>query len=207
MEIVFATGNKERLKRVRAAVGEYGPPNVTITHQFLNFPEPRKYDPCEIAVDKVLFAYSHIKRPCIVADSGFFVSSLRGFPCTYVHFMLDTIGVDGLLKLLRGKARNCQFRHCLAYYDGKHTIRCFRSTSHGTVARRAAGKPSAWALHRVFVPAGHNKTIAAMSPPQYEEWSRQRAKGYFITRFAKWLSGKGRPLQVRVSRQRLSSRR
>lgn len=204
--IVFATGNKERLRRVREAVAKYGSPGVDIAHRFLDFPEPRKYDPCKIAVDKALFAYPHITSACIVADSGFFVPALRGFPRTYIHFMLDTIGVEGLLTLLRGKPRGCEFRHCLAYYDGGSTVLCFRSVSKGAVGNRTVGKPGAWPLHRVFIPGGHSKAIAAMSASERDIWTAQRERGYFITRFANWLSGKGRPLRVKVCPTRSSNR-
>ena len=42
------------------------------------------------------------------------------FQKAFVNFALDSIGIDGILKLMEGKEhRNCRFTECLSYYDGK----------------------------------------------------------------------------------------
>lgn len=48
-----------------------------------------------------------------------FIHELNGFPRAYVNHALDTIGIEGILKLMKGVAnRYCEFRSCLAFYDG-----------------------------------------------------------------------------------------
>lgn len=54
----------------------------------------------EIAVEKVKSAYKITKRPTIALDAGFEIDSLNGFPGAYVNSTLETIGVDGILKLM-----------------------------------------------------------------------------------------------------------
>src|ERR1041385_6931918 len=44
---------------------------------------------------------SGLKPPFVLEDSGLFVAALRGFPGVNSRHALDTIGVAGLLKLLR----------------------------------------------------------------------------------------------------------
>jgi len=66
-------------------------------------PEPRSDDLREIAKEKVLFAYKKIRKPCIVLDFGFYIHSLNGFPKAFVNFVLETIGIEDILKLVDGK--------------------------------------------------------------------------------------------------------
>ena len=52
-------------------------------------------------------------------DCGFWIDELDGFPKAFVNFALDTIGIQGILKLMEGKEnRDCRFTECLSYYDG-----------------------------------------------------------------------------------------
>ena len=71
-------------------------------------------------LEDVKQAYDLVKRPCIALDTDFRIDELNGFPRAFVNFSLDTIGIDGILKLMEGKKnRKCAFNECLAYYDGK----------------------------------------------------------------------------------------
>ena len=82
--------------------------------------EPRSDDIKEIATAKVKQAYEIVKRPCIALDTDFRIDELNGFPRAFVNFSLETIGVQGILKLMENKKnRKCAFNECLAYHDGK----------------------------------------------------------------------------------------
>ena len=82
--------------------------------------EPRSDDIKEIATAKVKQAYEIVKRPCISLDADFRIDELNGFPRAFVNFSLDTIGIQGILKLMENKNnRTCAFNECLAYHDGK----------------------------------------------------------------------------------------
>jgi len=45
-----------------------------------------------------------VKKPCIALDTDFRIDELNGFPRAFVNFSLETIGVEGMLKLMEGKA-------------------------------------------------------------------------------------------------------
>ena len=131
-EIIFVTHNKgkiasakKHLKNVNFKVFEY------------DLEEPRSDDVCYISKVKVMEAYELVKKPCISLDAGFFIEALNGFPRSFVNFALDTIGIDGILKLMEGKEnRKCEFKECLSYYDGKD-LKQFVSYHRGTQIGRA----------------------------------------------------------------------
>lgn len=113
-EIVFVTHN---LGKIKSAEKYFKSLKFTIYNYELD--EPRSDDIKEIATAKVKQAYKIVKRPCIALDTDFRIDELNGFPRAFVNFSLDTIGIDGILKLMENKEnRKCAFNECLAYHDG-----------------------------------------------------------------------------------------
>lgn len=183
-EIVFVTHNKGKAKSAE----QYFKDLKISTFDF-ELEEPRSEDVEEIAKSKVLQAYEVVKKTCIAMDAGFFIKELNGFPKAFVNFALDTIGIDGLLKLMEGKNnRTCYFKECLAYYDGKE-IKYFFGKSIGTLAESVKGKDSnqKWSdLWFVFIPQTYNKTLAEMTEEEREERRKNDRSTSALEEFAKW---------------------
>jgi XTP/dITP diphosphohydrolase len=133
-EIVFVTTNKGKIASAQKDLK-----NIKVLPIEADLSEPRSDDIKEIAKQKVIQAYTIVKRPCIALDSGFFISELNGFPRAYVNHMLDTIGIKGVLKLLSNEEnRYSEFRSCLAYYDGE-VMKFFESKSPGAISNEIRG--------------------------------------------------------------------
>jgi len=133
-EIVFVTHNKGKAKSAEKYFD-----NLKISTYDFELDEPRSDDVKEIATAKVMQAYKVVGKPCIALDTGFFIEALNGFPRAFVNFSLDTIGIDGILKLMQGKEnRKCKFEECLAYYDGKE-VRYFYGKHPGNLATKMQG--------------------------------------------------------------------
>lgn len=187
-QVYFATTNYGKFKSINSSLTNF---NIEVIQFKLDMPEPRTYDLQEIAKQKVLFAYSQIKKPCIALDSGFYIHSLNGFPRTFVNFVLETIGTDGLLKLAEGKDRKCEFRSCLAYFDEKTSEPVyFKASTEGTLSDELKGerKDYFWSdLFFVFIPKGIDRTLAQITPEEYFEWRTKREKESYTAKFAEWL--------------------
>jgi len=188
-QVYFATTNKGKVNFVSNALSKYG---IKIVHYPLELPEPRSDDLREIAKEKVLFAFKKIRKPCIALDSGFYVRSLNGFPKAFVNFALETIGIDGILRLVDGRPRDCEFRNCLAYLDETLSEPVyFESNVDGLLSDFPRGemRDYCWSkLFLVFIPRDANKTLAEMTFNEYQEWRNQRYKDSFATKFAEWIS-------------------
>ena len=189
-EIVFVTHNKGKiasaqkyLKDVKFKVFEY------------DLDEPRSDDIRYISKAKVMEAYELVKTPCISMDSGFFIEELDGFPRAYVNFALDTIGIDGILKLMEGKEnRKCKFTECLSYYDGDNLYQ-FSGYDEGKLSTRVLGNDSnkKWSdLWYIYIPEGFDKTLAQMNDE--ERYARKENKSEYtkssLEEFAKWYINK-----------------
>lgn len=117
-EIVFVTHNKGKAKSAEKYFD-----NIKFSTYNFELDEPRSDDIKEIATAKVKQAYEIVNKPCIALDTDFRIDELNGFPRAFVNFSLDTIGIDGILKLMENKEnRRCAFNECLAYHDGKKYI-------------------------------------------------------------------------------------
>lgn len=130
-----------------------------------------------------------MKKPCIALDTGFFIDELNGFPRAFVNFSLDTIGIDGILKLMEGKEnRTCRFEECLAYHDGKE-IHYFYGKHPGNLATKVQGldREEKWSdLWYIFKPNHFEKTLAEMNSEEREERRKIDGSEEALKVFAEW---------------------
>lgn len=183
-EIVFVTHNKGKIKSAEKHFK-----NLKFTTFNYELDEPRSDDIQEIAKSKVIQAYNIVKRPCIALDTDFRIDSLNGFPRAFVNFSLETIGIDGLLKLMEDKDdRECAFNECLAYHDGNE-IHYFYGKHPGYVSKKIQGldRNEKWSdLWYIFKPKGFEKTLAEMDETERE--NRRTVDGSYsaMEKFAEW---------------------
>ena len=166
-EIVFVTHNKGKAKSAE----KYFKDLKILTYEY-ELSEPRSDDIKLIATSKVMEAYSIVNKPCIALDAGFFINSLNGFPKAFVNFVLDTIGIEGILKLIEDKTdRTCAFRECLAYFDGNE-IKYFFGETKGTLSKyiHVDNNGCRWSdLWYVFIPDGFTKTLSEMTMEELDK--------------------------------------
>ena len=183
-EIVFVTHNEGKIKSAEKHFK-----NLKFTTYNYELDEPRSDDIKEIATAKVKQAYEIVKRPCIALDTDFRIEELNGFPKAFVNFSLETIGIDGILKLMEGKEkRNCEFNECLAYHDGEK-IHYFFGKHSGNLAlhRKGVVCEEKWSdLWYIFQPKGFDKTLAEMNPEERENRKKVDGSVQAMQEFAKW---------------------
>ncbi len=186
-EIVFVTHNKGKIASAQKYLE-----NVEFKVFEYDLDEPRSEDIKYISKVKVEEAYKLVNKPCISMDSGFFIEELNGFPKAFVNFSLDTLGIEGFLKLMEGKEnRRCAFRECLSYYDGENLYQ-FDGHHEGNLAEKICGedKEKKWSdLWYIYKPLNSDKTLAEMTDE--ERYEINKRNGEEITQssfevFAKW---------------------
>jgi len=183
-EIVFVTHNKGKAKSAEKYFN-----NTKFSTYDFELDEPRSDDIQEIAKSKVIQAYEMVKKPCIALDTDFRIDELNGFPRAFVNFSLETIGIEGILKLMENKNnRACAFNECLAYHDGKK-IHYFYGKHPGQLSNEIQGidRKEKWSdLWYVFIPKGFNKTLAQMN--EQERDNRRTIDGSYsaMEKFAEW---------------------
>ena len=182
-EVIFVTHNKGKIESAKKYLKDV---NFKVLEYELE--EPRSDDIKEIATAKVKEAFEIVKRPCIALDTDFRIEELNGFPRAFVNFSLDTIGINGILKLMENKEnRKCYFGECLSYYDGKE-LHQFMGKHEGNLAKEILGnnEEEKWSdLWYIYKPYGYDKTLAQMTKEERDGRKREKSVDSF-SEFAKW---------------------
>ncbi|MEM2636863.1 MAG: RdgB/HAM1 family non-canonical purine NTP pyrophosphatase [Candidatus Korarchaeota archaeon] len=92
-----------------------------------------------VALYSAATARINTRPPYALEDTGLFIRALGGFPGIYSHYVKDTIGPNGILKLMEGvEDRYAEFRATVALVLDD-TVRLFRGTAIGNIANECRG--------------------------------------------------------------------
>ncbi|WP_324021859.1 hypothetical protein GC090_20270 (plasmid) [Pantoea sp. JZ29] len=117
MMIHFITGNSEKFKDARRHFDSCG---INLKQTIMFVPEIQAEHANEVCKRKAEYVSGRINLPFFVEDSSFHIPALKEFPGVYVKYVLETLGTEGLLKVMSGiKNRECYFRSCICYYNEK----------------------------------------------------------------------------------------
>lgn len=100
------------------------------------------------------------------------IDGLNGFPAAYTHYVQDTLGEKGILKLMRGvENRKARFVQALAFCEyGKEPV-VFKSITERTISKRRQGKYG-WCWDFIFIPNGQTKTFASFNDDErFKLWN------------------------------------
>lgn len=191
--IYFATSNEAKVKNAQASLASFG---FTVKQIPMELAESRAEDPQDIALEKARQAYTKLKKPVIVEDSGFFIDALGGFPKTHIKFSLSTLGITNILKMLRGvKNRGASWRMSVAYVSGKEKFETFTFVERGEIATRLRKisretMSDYWRIYIPHHPKGNKKSLSEMSGEEMRKREEVWNKNNQFTMLGKWLKNK-----------------
>jgi XTP/dITP diphosphohydrolase len=165
--VTVVTSNPHKYREIRAILAEHGIDSRWVPREL---PEPQA-DTLRAVVREKLASIHDIPGVALVEDSGLFIPALEGFPGVYSAYALRTIGLDGILRLLRGRSREACFRTLAAVRWGAREW-----VVSGEVDGRIAGRPrgrGGFGYDPVFIPAGERRTFAEMSPSEKDAFSHR----------------------------------
>jgi non-canonical purine NTP pyrophosphatase (RdgB/HAM1 family) len=189
-KITFVSTNRGKAKVLAECVGAAG---YELERLELPIIEPQGSTLEAVALDKARQAFAYFEEPLVVEDSGLCVDALAGFPGPVTKYMLETISVAGLLRLVHGQpTRACRFSGALVYVDADGTPHTFLDKqASGTLALEpdAARSADAWsALWNVFIPDGATRPLSALLPAErgavFARWQEHSV----YAQFARWLA-------------------
>lgn len=180
-KVVFIiTGNIHKFIEARLVLKEFGLSLVMLS-----------VDTIEIQADSVdKIAEASVKdaarkccMPVIVEDAGLFINALRGFPGPYSSYVFRTIGLDGILALMKNEIeRTAFFESSVAFFSPTlRTPKLFRGKAEGSIIEKAKGR-GGFGFDPIFSPRACNRrTFAEMQIDEKNEIShRARALRSFV---------------------------
>ncbi|HZS74196.1 MAG TPA: non-canonical purine NTP pyrophosphatase [Candidatus Nitrosotalea sp.] len=156
-DVFFVSSNKHKFEEVEKIVSKFG---LKLGLLKLPLQEIQADDLEDIAKHKALHAFSLCSKPVIVEDAGLFIKSLHGFPGPFSSYVFDTIGNDGILKLLDVK-RDAIFKSVIAYCERSGVVHLFGASVSGTISRKKYG--TKWGFDPIFIPRGKNKPYSKLA--------------------------------------------
>ncbi len=187
-KINFVTGNKGKFLSAKRHLQRFG---IEVYQIRMDLPEPRSEDVSVIAREKARHASGAINSQLITNDAGFYIPALNGFPGPYVNHTLKTIGIEGILKLVEGLDRECEFRESVAYWEpGMEDPINFDAVVKGKLSDSPRGETYEWLwspLGKIFVPWDNYLTLAELSREDYESMSEEKSEeNSSLVKFVSW---------------------
>ncbi len=160
-DIVLVTSNQHKAHYFSQMIG------MDVENIAIDVEEIQSLDIREVATHKVKLAYAVVKRPVVVEDTQLVFHALGLLPGPFIKWFLDSLGVEGLCKLLEPYAdRTATAGAVIAYFDGTN-LELFEKSLSGKIADSPRGS-SGFGWNRIFIPEGSDKTLGEMDEEEFE---------------------------------------
>ncbi len=148
--LYFASSNRHKFLEFRRMLEDL----VDLRWIQVEYLEPQANDLVEVAVTSALWLSKYLPEPFFLEDAGLFIKALKGFPGPYSSYVFDSLGNDGILKLMSGiDERDAIFSSVIALYT-KGSVITFEGRVAGYIAEEKKG--GGWGFDPIFIPEGSN---------------------------------------------------
>ena len=179
--VFFATGNVHKFDEARRVLAEFGVATAMIRAKTSEIQDDDIKNIAEASA-QVAARMSHL--PLIVEDAGLFIEALNGFPGPYSKYVHKTIGMEGILALLKdSQNRKACFKSAVAFNDAEGTAKCFVGVVEGKIIDKPRGI-GGFGFDPIFEPKEKpGKTFGELAVDEKNAFShRSRA----LRDFAEW---------------------
>ena len=179
--ITFITGNEHKVKEAENIFKLFG---VELEHIDLGYMEPQGTLE-DVAEFGAKYACQELNRSVIVEDAGLFIKALNGFPGVYSHYVQDTLGNQGILKLLAdSNDRYAEFRSVIGYCAPNSEPKTFLGKVKGEIAVEERGDLG-FAFDPLFYVPSLEKTFGELTTEEKNQFSHRKNS---LKKFIEWYS-------------------
>ncbi len=176
--IYFVTGNKGKFAEAQAILGEVVQKNIGYTEIQADGLE-------EVAIFGMKEVLERLDGPVMIEDAGMFIEGLNGFPGVYSAYVFDTVGNEGILRLMDGmEDRKAVFRSVVGYAEPGSDPVLFNGALRGEITQEPRGT-GGFGYDPIFEVRG--RTIAEMSLEEKNEISHRAVA---IRALKEWLASR-----------------
>jgi XTP/dITP diphosphohydrolase len=162
--INFATTNQNKIKEASHILG------IAINSLEIDLLEPQSLDVTEVSIIKAKDAFSKTQLPVIVEDTGLAINSLNGLPGALIKWFIDTIGNDGIIRILSTYTdRKAYAITSVAFCDGGK-VKVYTGQISGCISLEPRGE-NGFGWDKIFIPDGSSLTFAEMSQEEKNNFS------------------------------------
>ena len=163
----FATGNINKLREVNGILGK------DLQQINIELFESQGVDVVEVIKEKAKDAFHKTGKLVLVEDTSLEFFAWGGLPGALVKWFLGAVGNVGLLKMLQNETnRQAIAKTAIGFYDGTK-CHVFLGEIRGEIAKEVRGD-GGFGWDPIFIPEGHTKSFAEMSPEEKNAVSMRR---------------------------------
>jgi XTP/dITP diphosphohydrolase len=148
-------GKFREAERILAGVGR------DVEMLSIEYPEIQGESLKEVVLFGLNWLSQKIEGDVLIEDSGLFIESLGGFPGVFSSYTYKTLGLDGVLELMRSERnRNAHFESCIGFlFEGE--TRTFSGKCEGAIPEQERGVKG-FGYDPIFIPRGESRTFGEM---------------------------------------------
>lgn len=166
-KLTFITGNAGKAKYL----SDYF--HMPVEHVNLDLPEIQSLDLTEIVKDKARRAFAELNSRVIVEDVSLVFDALDKLPGPLIKWFLETLGNDGLCKLIDNfdnRKAFAEVKFAICDGSGVHT---FAGSMKGSISDSPRGEMG-FGWDPIFIPEGYDKTWAEMTDDEKHATSMRK---------------------------------
>lgn len=165
-KLTFITGNANKARAIAKWL------DYPIMHQKLDLAEIQSLNLKEVVDHKARQAFAELGAPVLVEDVALELAAFNSFPGPLVKWLVESVDVKGICKMLDGKDRSATVRICYGLCDGDE-VQFFEVAKSGTIAQEPRGE--GWGFEQIFINDGFDITRAEMDESTHEATSHRKA--------------------------------
>ncbi len=183
MKLYLATKNGHKVTEINEIMKKF---KIKVEQLAVEKEEPSDMTIQEVAAYSAQKIANQCKKTVIVDDTGIFFEAYKDFPGSRPKFVFESIGYDGIFRLLKGKNTKAYFLTAAAYARPGKEPKLFEGRSNGRIALKVYNpKKDRMPYERIFIPDGFNKTLSDLSLEEKNKISH-RAKAF--QKLGRWLN-------------------
>jgi XTP/dITP diphosphohydrolase len=171
--ITFITGNDHKVEEAENIFQKF---NIELEHINLGYTEVQGTLE-EVAISGAKYAARKLNKSVIVEDAGLFIKALNWFPGTYSSYVQETIGNQGILKLMDDindtKNRYAEFRSVIGYCAPNVEPKIFLGKVEGIIAFEEKGDKG-FAFDPIFYVPQKDKTFGELTTNEKNQFSHRK---------------------------------
>ncbi|MDO8428579.1 MAG: non-canonical purine NTP pyrophosphatase [Candidatus Diapherotrites archaeon] len=181
--IYFVSSNVHKFQEIHAILSKY---NIKVEHKKMELTEPETENIEDIVKTKAIQAFKQLQKPVLTEDTGVYFQAYNNFPGLLAKRIFQTLGYEGLFKLIEGKSREAFFKTSICYMDAKQH-RIFTGLMKGTVTEEVHGiSENVMPYERIFKPNKvPDKILCFLTREQKHEISH---RGQAARKFSEWFN-------------------
>lgn len=167
---------------MQAILQDFG---ITLKQKILEYPEDKEDDMEQVCKKAAKDLAEQLGQPVIVEDTGLYFKAFNNFPGHLPKFVVNGIGLKGILKLLKDEDRSAYFKSVIGYCQPGQEPVIFDGIMKGKIIEEIIMPDvDTMPYNHIFMPEGQDKTVVEL---RSDDWNYISQRGKATRKLGEYL--------------------